>query len=437
MDFNPLWMFLPVAVFKFLGYPVGFVLGGVALLTGLIFFGDMTPLVLVMRIFALQMSWELIAVPLFIIMGCILERSGAADKLYEAFYVILASLPGGLAVATVFVCTIFAATTGVMGASVTMMGLLAFPEMLKRKYDQKLAAGTVMTAGCLGIIIPPSIMLVIYGSWAGLSVGALFMACIVPGLMLAALYIVYILIRTGLRPELGPPIPEKDRQVSFRQKSVLLLTGIVPTMFLILTVLGTILFGIATPTEAATLGIVGSLIVAAFNRRLKWSVLEESVYRTARLLGMIALIAAGAACFIGVFMALGGGRVVEDLMLGIGFGRWGMLAVMMIIVFLLGMVIDWLAIIMIAVPLFSPIVADLGFDPIQFAVLIVVNLQASLLTPPFAIAIFYMRAVAPPEVTTTSLIRSVVPFVGLIMIGLVLVAIFPQLALWLPGVMIR
>ncbi|MCL0065944.1 TRAP transporter large permease subunit [Dehalococcoidia bacterium] len=437
MDFNPLWMFLPVAVFKFLGYPVGFVLGGVALVTGLIFFGEMTPAMLIRRIYGLQMAWELIAVPLFIIMGCILERSGAADKLYEAFYVILASLRGGLAVATVFVCTIFAATTGVMGASVTMMGLLAFPEMLKRKYDQKLAAGTVMTAGCLGIIIPPSIMLVIYGSWAGLSVGALFMACIIPGLILAVLYIAYILIRTGLRPELGPPIQEKGREVSFRQKCVLLLTGIVPTMFLILTVLGTILLGIATPTEAATLGIVGSLIVAALNRRLKFSVLKESVYRTGRILGMIALIAIGAACFIGVFMALGGGRVVEDLMMGLGFGPWGMLAVMMIIVFLLGMVIDWLAIIMIAVPLFSPIVADLGFDPIWFAVLIVVNLQMSLLTPPFGIAIFYMKGVAPPEVTMGNLIRAVVPFVGLIMIGLALVAAFPQLALWLPGVMMR
>ncbi|MCL0041301.1 TRAP transporter large permease subunit [Dehalococcoidia bacterium] len=437
MDFNPLWMFLPVAVFKFLGYPVGFVLGGVALLTGLIFFGDMTPHVLVRRIYGLQMAWELIAVPLFIIMGCILERSGAADKLYEAFYVILASLRGGLAVATVVVCTIFAATTGVMGASVTTMGLLAFPEMLKRKYDQKLAAGTVMTAGCLGIIIPPSIMLVIYGAWAGLSVGALFMACLVPGLVLAALYIAYILIRTGLRPELGPPMQEKGRGVSFRQKCVLLLTGIVPTMFLILTVLGTILLGVATPTEAATLGIAGSLIVAALNRRLKFSVLKESVYRTGRILGMIALIAIGATCFIGVFMALGGGRVVEDLMMGLGFGPWGMLVVMMIIVFLLGMVIDWLAIIMIAVPLFSPIIADLGFDPIWFAALIVVNLQMSLLTPPFGIAIFYMKGVVPPEVSMANLIRSVVPFVGLIMIGLALVAVFPQLALWLPGVMIR
>ncbi|MCL0048751.1 TRAP transporter large permease subunit [Dehalococcoidia bacterium] len=406
MDFNPLWMFLPAAVFKFLGYPVGFVLGGVALLTGLIFFGEMTPLVLVRRIYGLQMAWELIAVPLFIIMGCILERSGAADKLYEAFYVVLASLRGGLAVATVFVC----------------------------KYNQKLAAGTVMAAGCLGIIIPPSIMLVIYGAWAGLSVGALFMACLVPGLVLAALYTVYILIRTGLRPELGPPIPEEGRGVSFRQKCVLLLTGIVPTMFLILTVLGTILLGVATPTEAATLGIAGSLIVAALNRRLKFSILKESIYRTGRILGMVALIAIGATCFIGVFMALGGGRVVGDLMMGLGFGPWGMLVVMMIIVFLLGMVVDWLAIIMIAVPLFSPIIADLGFDSIWFAVLIVVNLQMSLLTPPFGIAI--MKGVVPPEVSMANLIRSVVPFVGLITIGLALVAVFPQLALWLPGVMI-
>jgi tripartite ATP-independent transporter DctM subunit len=437
MDFNPLWMFVPVAVFKFLGYPVGLVLGGVGLVTGLIFFGDMTPFLLVMRIFGLQWSWELLAVPLFIMMGCILDRSGAANKLYEALYIILASVRGGLAIATVVIGTIFAMCTGVMGASVTAMGLIALPEMLKRKYDKKLAAGTVMVAGCLGIIIPPSIMLIIYGAWAGLSIGKLFMACIFPGFLLAALYIVYILIVSKIRPELAPAIPEEGRLVSWRQKCVLLVTGILPVIFLILAVLGSILLGIATPTEAATLGILGSLVVAALYRRLNWSVFKEAVYHTGRITGMIALIAIGGTCFIGVFLVLGGGRVVEELMLGLGFGPWGTLVVMMIIVFLLGMIVDWIAILLVIIPLFGPMITGFGFDLIWFATLVVVNLQTSLLTPPFGIALFYLKGVAPPEVTMADLIRSVVPFVVLILIGMVLVAIFPQLALWLPERMIR
>ncbi|MBT9143135.1 MAG: C4-dicarboxylate TRAP transporter large permease protein DctM [Dehalococcoidia bacterium] len=435
MDFNPLWMLPPIFIGKALGYPIGFVLGGVALITGLIFFGEMTPLILAMRVFILQTSWELIAVPLFILMGCVLERSGAADKLYGAFHIWMGPLPGGLAAATVMVCTIMAAAIGVMGAPVVMMGLLALPQMLKRRYDVKLAAGSIMASGCLGIFIPPSVMLVIYGAWAGLSVGRLFMAAVFPGLVLSGLYIAYILIRAGLQPELGPALTEEERGMSFRQKLLLMLSGIIPTLLLIFIVMGTILLGIATPTEAGAMGCVGSLIVAAINRRLTWSVVKEATYQTARVLGMVAVIAAGSTAFIGVFMVLGGGRVISDMMLGLGLGGGGLLVVMMVLIFLMGMVVDWVAIIMIAVPLFTPIVAELGFDPIWFAVLVCMNLQMSFLTPPFGIAVFYMRGVAPPEVTTGHLLRSIIPFVLLIMIGLGLVVAFPWLALWLPAVM--
>jgi tripartite ATP-independent transporter DctM subunit len=231
-------------------------------------------------------------------------------------------------------------------------------------------------------------------------------------------------------------MPKEERLVPFRQKCVLLVTGILPTIFLILAILGSILLGIATPTEAATMGIIGSLVVAALYRRLNWSMFKEAVYYTGRISGMIALIAIGGTIFIGMFLTLGGGRVVEELMLGLGLGPWGTIVVMMVITFLLGMIVDWLAILMVIVPLFGPMIADFGFDLIWFATLVAVNLQTSFLTPPFGLALFYLKGVAPPEVTMADLIRSIVPFVVLILIGLVLVAVFPQLALWLPDKMI-
>lgn len=437
MEFNPLWMFLPVIILLMLGYPIGYVLGGVGIITGLIFWGPEVFQILAHRFFMLQWNFILIAVPLFVLMGCVLERSGVAEKLYGAFHIWMGSLRGGLALATVFVCTIMAAATGIVAASVTMMGLLALPQMLKRGYNTELAAGTVMAAGTLGQLIPPSVMLVIYGAWAQLPVGRLFMAAIFPGLVLSGLYIGYILIRTGLRPELGPPLPEEERGVPLRQKLLLLLTSIVPPIFLILAVLGTIFFGVATPTEAASMGVVGSLIIAAMNRRLTFSVLKEAAYRTAKILGMFGVVSGGSYSFIGIFMGLGGGPVVEDILLGLELGPWGTLAVMMLILLILGMFIDWIAIVMLIVPLFSPLLAPLGFDPLWFGILVAVNLQASFLSPPFGFALFLIRGLGIPGVTMADLMRSVIPFVLLIMIGVALVAVFPQLALWLPSVMMR
>ena len=435
MELNPLWMFLPVIILIMLGYPVGYVLGGVAVITGLVFWGPAIFPILAHRFFSLQWNFILIAVPLFILMGCVLERSEVADRLYGAFHVWMGSLRGGLALATVVVCTIMAAATGVVAASVIMMGLIALPQMLKRGYNTELAAGTVMSAGTLGILIPPSVMLVIYGSWAEIPVGRLFMAAVFPGLILSALYMGYIVVRTVLRPGLGPPLPEEERGTPLGQKLFLMLTSIIPPMLLILAVLGTIFFGIATPTEAASMGVVGSLIVAAINRQLTWSVLKEATYRTARVVGMICVVAGGSYAFIGVFMGLGGGPVVEDMMLGLGLGPWGTLVVMMVVVFILGMFIDWVGILMLTVPLFSPLIAPLGFDPLWFGILVCVNLQMSFLTPPFGLSIFYIKGLDIPGITMGHLIRAIIPFVLLIMIGLALVAAFPQLALWLPGVM--
>ncbi|MBT9149241.1 MAG: C4-dicarboxylate TRAP transporter large permease protein DctM [Dehalococcoidia bacterium] len=429
---NPLWMLLPIAIGKALGYPIGFVLGGVALIFGVIHFGEVATLMLTMRVFALQTSWELIAVPLFILMGCVLERAGIADKLYGGLHVWMGSLRGGLAVATVITCTIMAAAMAVMGAPVVIMGIIALPQMLKRGYNVELAAGTIMAGGSLGIFIPPSIMLIIIGAWAGLSVGRLFLAAIVPGLVLSGLYICYILIRCGLQPALGPVLPEEERRIPFRQKLLLLLTGIMPTLSIIFVVIGSLIFGVATPTEAGAMGTIGSLIVAVLNRRLTWSLVKGSVYQTARIMGMVAVIAIGSTAFIGIFMGMGGGRIIEDFILGLGVGPWGFLAVLMGLIFLLGMIVDWLAILMIAIPVFMPIADTMGFDPIWIAILICMNLQMSFLTPPFAIGIFYLRGVAPPAVNTGHLLRSVIPFVLLILIGVALVIVFPSLALWLP-----
>jgi len=435
MDFNPLWMFLPALVLILLGFPVGYVLGGVAVVTGLIFWGSPVFPMLAHRIFALQWDFILIAVPLFVLMGCILERSGAADRLYEAFHVWMGPLRGGLALATVIVCTIMAAATGVVAASVTTMGLLALPQMTKRGYNIELASGTVMSAGTLGILIPPSIMLVVYGSWAEIPVGHLFMAAIIPGLILSALYMAYIVVRTALQPELGPPLPEEERGTPLGRKVSLLCTSIIPPAILILAVLGSIFFGLATPTEAASMGVLGSLIVASINRQLTWTVVRDAVYRTAKICGMICVIAAGSTSFIGIFMALGGGLVIGDMMLGLGLCRWGMLVVMMLVIFILGMFIDWIGIVMLTVPIFSPLLGPLGFDPLWFGILVCVNLQMAFLTPPFGISIFYIMGLNLPGVTMAYLIRAIVPFVLLIWVGLGLVAAFPQLALWLPGVM--
>ncbi len=438
MEINPLWMFVPLFIFILLGHPLGFVLGGVGLTFGLISeaFGIHVFYLFAHCFYSFQVNYLVIALPLFIFMGYMLERSGSAEDLYSGIHIWMGPIRGGLALATVFVCTIFAAAVGIIGASVTAMGLLALPEMLKRHYEIEFAAGTVMTASCLGILIPPSIMLVLYGAWANISVGQLFMACIMPGLLLSALYCAYILIRSGIQPGLAPALPKGERQVPFRQKSILLLTGIFPPLFLILAVLGTIFFGICTPSEAAAMGAVGSIIIAVIKRKLTWKVMKESLYRTATVTGMIAIIAVGALCFTSVFLGLRGGIIVRDLMLGIGLGPTGLLAVMMFILFILGMFIDWGGIIMVCIPIFVPLLETLGWNPLWFAVLVCVNLQMSFLTPPFGFALFYMKGIAPPGVTMAHLMRSIVPYLGLIIIGLVLCIAFPQIALWLPGVMI-
>jgi tripartite ATP-independent transporter DctM subunit len=437
MEYVALWMMVPMLILVMVGYPLGFVMGGVGLIFGLVFWNwfDVS-LMFAYQSYALQIDYLLLAIPLFLFMGSIMEKSGLADGLYHALHIWLGPLRGGLAMATILICTLFAAATGVAGASITMMGLLALPAMLKRGYDEKLAVGAVITSATLGILIPPSFTLVLYGAWAEISIGKLFMACFIPGLVLSGLYVAYVLIRTGFQPKLGPPLPPEERRMPLKQKTRLLVTGIIPPIFLILVALGTILLGWATPTEAAAMGAVGAMIVAAINRRLTWSVVKGAAYETAKVCGMISVIVIGSACFMAVFMALGGVQDVERLVLGAGLGPIGILAVTMGIVLILGALIDPIAIIMICVPIFRPLIDAAGFDPLWFAVLFNINIQIAYMSPPFGSALFLMKAVRP-EISMATLIRSTPPWMALQTLGLIIVVFVPPLALWLPSVMIK
>lgn len=435
-----LLMFGTLVISIALGHPLAITLAAVATLFGLIDNGF--NLMALMDLFAnnnwgLMQNYTLVAVPLFIFMAQILDRSKVSEGLFDALYIVLGGLRGGLGMAVIVVSTVFAATTGIIGASVVAMGLMAGPALLRRGYERGLSAGIICSSGTLGILIPPSIMLVIYGGLTGLretSVGNLFAAAIIPGLLLSALYFLYVLLRCTLNPKLGPPIPVEERTATLGQKVMMTAKNFVPPFGLILIVMGTILAGMATPTEAAALGCVGALILALFNRKLNWEVLNLASVATLRTTAMIMLLFVGGKLFSVVFLSMGGGWVVSDLLLGLDVSSYVVLAIMMLVVFLLGMFIDWAAILLVVVPIFTPIAMDLGFDPLWFAMLICVNLQTSFLTPPFGYALFYFKGVAPPEYSMGDIYRGIIPFVIIQIIGLALMILFPQIITWLPSV---
>lgn len=420
------------------GYHLALVIGGVALIVGYLAFGPTVLPIMYHRIFSSLMNYTLVAVPLFIFMGIMLERSGIAERLYDALYVWLGAFRGGLAVTTVLIGTILAACVGIIGASVTMLAVVALPAMITRGYSRSLAAGSVCAGGTLGILIPPSIMLVVYGPMALISVGRLFMAAIVPGLILSLLYCLYIIIRCLLQPSIAPTVPREETQIPFAQKTMKLLTSLLPSGLLILSVLGVIFFGIAPPTEAAAVGALIATLLALTYRKLTWEVLKQTAHDTFKLTSTVLFIAAASFAFTGVFINAGGGRVVEQVILAVPGGRWGAFAVIMFVCFALGMFIDWIGIIFIIVPIITPLATALEFNTLWFAMMIIVNLQMSFMTPPFAYAIFFTRAAAPPalNLTTDSVIRGVLPFVGLILVTLALLIAFPELILWLPGQML-
>ena len=422
------------------GYPVALPIGAVTLILGFLLSGDAIFGLMYSRMFSLIRSFPLLAVPLFVFMGTMLERSGIAEKMYDALYLWLAGLRGGLAIVTILIGTIVAACVGIIGASVTMLSLLALPAMIKRGYNKSLAAGVVCAGGTLGILIPPSVMLVIYGPMANLSVGKLFMAAFLPGFILSGLYMTYVAIRCFVQPHMAPSIPVEEREaVSFAKKSSMLATSLVPPAVLILAVLGSIFSGIAPPTEAAAVGAIAATLLAVGYRAFSWRVLKEVSLHTVRITGMIFLIGGFAFAFVGVFLGEGCGKVVENFILSAPGGRWGAFLMVMFIIFLLGFFIDWTGIIFIIVPIVAPLAITLGFDPLWYGMMICINFQMGFLTPPFAPAIFFLRGSAPKElgITMGDIIRGVFPFVGIIIIVLVLCTLFPQIILWLPGMMIR
>ena len=440
-------MFFVLAVLFFSGFPVGFVLGGVSIIFGLI--GWSLGLFLPIEFFNfLFRIWGgaadnivLIAAPLFIFMGIVLEKSNIAADLLRCLQILLRRVPGGLALGVAIMGTIMAATTGIIGASVVMLSMLALPAMLRQNYDKGLATGIVAASGTLGILIPPSIMLVIMGDMLQLSTGKLFLGAVLPGLLLSAVYVVYIIIFAWLRPDMAPPITSENEIRSDETLTKLVMKAFVPPTVLITLVLGSIFFGWATPTEAAGIGAAGAILLAIFSGRFNLELVNESVRTSTYTIGMVFLIIISAACFSYVFRSLGGEDVIHAMLDASGLGPWGILLLLMLAVFMMGFFFDWLEIILIVIPIFAPIIVNLDFTghiPSQievvywFAILIAVNLQTSFLTPPFGFALFYVKGSAPPSVQMTDIYRGIVPFVILQLLVLAITIALPDLALWLP-----
>lgn len=433
-DLFAILMFLGLIIGVFAGYRVAFVIGGVAIIVGYFAGGATIFNLLPLRVSGVMLNYVLIAVPFFIFMGVMLEISGAAENLYQSMYVWLGSIRGGLAITTILICTLLAAASGIIGATETTMGLVSLPAMIKRKYNKSLASGVILAGGSLGIIIPPSIMLVILGPTTGLSVIDLYAGAIMPGLLFSAVYIIFIIIICLIKPEMGPALSLEERNIPLKTLLLNTILYLIPPIALILLCLGTILLGVASPTEAAALGALGSIFIAALNRRFNWQILKESLYKTLRVSSMVLIIAVAASIFSGVFSSVGGARIVLDIAKNLPGGPFAILIFMMLLLILAGMLLDWFAIVLIIVPILMIISNSLGFNPIWFVVLIAVNLQISFLSPPFAYAIFYLRGIAPPEVTSADIYKGAFIFMPLQTIVVLLCMIFPEIILWLPSV---
>ena len=421
------------------GYPLGFIVGALALAVGYTIFGGQVVDVIYSRIYGIMTNYIILAVPLFVFMGVMLERSGIAEKLYDALYVWLGGFRGGLAIVTVLMGTILAATVGIIAASITMLTLVALPSMIKRGYSKSLATGAITSGGCLGILIPPSIMLVLYGPMAGISVGKLFFGAFLPGFTLSGLYVIYIGLRSFFQPHIAPAVPVEERRVSFLKKTWMLVWALDPVAILIMSVLGVIFLGIAPPTEAAGVGAFVATVLTIIYRRFSWQVLKEVAIITMRSCGFIFLIVSMAVAFTAVFLGGGGREVMQDIIMSAPGGKWGVFGIIMFIILIMGMFIEWIGIVYIMVPIITPIAEAAGFDILWFSIMICVNLQMAFMTPPFASGIFICRGACDPKmgITMGDIIRGVLPHVLLIMIGLTIFTLVPEIITWLPGQMIR
>lgn len=416
----------------FMGHPLAFVLGGTAVLTAFIAGKPLILGIVVNGIFGGVLdNFTLIAIPLFILMARFLSDSEVTDKMFEALRLLMSRVRGGLALAVVFISILLAATTGIIGASITVTGVMAMRPMLRYGYCPKLTSGVIAASGCLGILIPPSIMLILMASYSPLSVGELFAGAMIPGVLLGLMYAAYVVVIAWTRPDLAPAV-QLDEKISTSALVKMLLIEAVPPLVLILGILGTMLAGIATATEASAIGAFLALLIVIFRGKFQWRTFFSAMYETGRTSAMILFIVVGATAFTGVFNITGGLGAVQAFMRGLDMEPWMLLTVMLFIVFVLGCFLDWTGIVLLSFPIFLPIVQEMGISLLWFVVLMAVVLQTSFLTPPFGYALFYMRAIAPPEVKTTDIISGVLPFIGLIVLMCLFVAFFPSLVTWLP-----
>ena len=423
-----------------LGFPIAFTLMAMGVGFGFyayyvpgqeVFDNRIFPL-LVSKAFEVMSNDVLVAVPLFLFMGYLVERASILDRLFHTLQISMTRVPGTLAVATLLTCAMFATATGIVGAVVTLMGLLAFPAMLRAGYDTKLAAGVVCAGGCLGILIPPSILLIVYAATAGISAVKLYAAAFLPGLLLTSFYMLYVIARAMINPALCPKLPKEQTDIPYSQVVWALLTSFLPLALLIVSVLGAILFGLATPSEAAGIGALGSIVLAVAYRSFNFGMLKESVFLTARATAMVCYLFIGSWTFSAVFAVLGGQGVVERFFLDLNLSTTGFLLLTQFLIFLLGWPLEWTEIIIIFVPIFLPLLDDFNVDPIFFGILVALNTQTAFNTPPVAMAAFYLKGVAPPWVKLTDIFSGALPYVVMVFITMFLIYLFPGIALWLP-----
>jgi tripartite ATP-independent transporter DctM subunit len=427
----------------FLGFPICFTLMAMGVGFGYYAYYDPARMqtifdnrvfdLLVNQTYSVMANDVLTAVPLFLFMGYIVERANIVDRLFSTLYVAARHVPGAMAVAALATCAMFATATGIVGAVVTLMGLLAFPAMLKARYDTSFASGVICAGGCLGILIPPSIMLIVYAATSNVSIVKLYAGAMIPGFLLAGLYMVYVVGRSWLNPKLAPKPPEEETaHYSYGQITFMLLTSFFPLAVLILSVLGAILFGLATPSEAASVGALGGLFLAACYRALTWQRLRESVYLTVRTSAMVCWLFVGSWTFSSVFSYLGGEQLISEFVIGLDLSPVLFLILAQLIIFFLGWPLEWSEIIIIFVPIFLPLLPHFDIDPLFFGILVALNLQTSFLTPPMAMAAYYLKGIAPPHVQLVQIFRGCMPFLAMVFIAMTLLYLVPGIALWLP-----
>ena len=416
------------------GLSLAWTMGATSCLFTLILFEPATMFMSMTRVYHMMLNYTLVAVPLFVFMACILEKAGVAEQLFNAVYVWSGGLRGGLAIGTILACVFMAAMVGIVGAEIVTLGLIALPQMLERGYDKRIALGSITAGGGMATLIPPSVVFIVYAMTAGCSVGELFVAGIVPGLLLGVLFIGYIVVLTIVKPETAPVAPVEERNVPLRQK-LALLKGLIMPGVLAFAVLGTIYTGVATPTEAAGIGCLGAIVSAGVNRKLSWENMKQASYETLKVSCMLTWLFFGAQTIIGVYTLAGGAQFVQNTILSLPFGKWGIIIVMQLILIFLGMFLDWIGILLLTMPLFVPIIVDLGFDKIWFGVVFCMNMHISYLSPPFGPSCFYMASVAPDNISTTDIYKANMPYLFLTVLALIITMFFPGISLWLPSLM--